>query len=620
MRNFGKLDLPDFAFWVGIVEAIGDVERAGRVKVRIFGYHTPDKSLLPTSELPYAVPINPVTSAGVNGIMESPNFVQGSTVVGAFMDGEEGQIPVIFGTIAGVPAERDFKDGQGFSDPDQQFPREGSGTAAKSNSEEGIIAGAVGAITDKVTDAVTGAISSLTGGLGDGKDANDADIGTGYAGVGEPDISRLARGEAGETHYSLVNRRAKIADINKDGVATAKAPFKDGSIAKATGAKADTESVPWKMPDARGKKQDETESPQTYHDPKSGAAPTGEETSLYPFNQVTETLAGIVKEYDNTPGNIRISEFHPANTWYEIHNDGSKTTYVSGSDNVVIEGDSNVFIQGNANVTVGGTMKQKVKGDYYLEVEGNMFQTIHGERRTSVGQGETPGNDIYAAKGSQHNEINGSQSNNIGGQQINIINGLPPGSETPITFAQVNTINNGAGWIVNKSESGKGIIFHTDGKMAITANEGRTDKVGAAYNLEVRDNFIMSQQKPTSKDGVDNIFKMNTAAPASFEHDDTHTTTVKGAIDLTGLSTQTENLTGAINTTGLDTQTVTITNQQTFAASNLDINNTVDITGDQTITGTSTAEVDHVSAGKSGAGHTHTIAGGSSAGATSAPD
>ena len=225
MRNFGKLDLPDFAFWVGIVEAIGDVERAGRVKVRIFGYHTADKSALPTSELPYAVPINPVTSAGVNGIMESPNFVQGSTVVGAFMDGDEGQVPVIFGTIAGVPAERDFKDGQGFSDPDQQFPREGSGTAAKSSSEEGIIAGAVGAITDTVTDAVTGAISSLTGGLGDGKDANDADVGTGYAGVGEPDISRLARGEAGETHYSLVNRRAKIAAINAEGVATAKAPF-----------------------------------------------------------------------------------------------------------------------------------------------------------------------------------------------------------------------------------------------------------------------------------------------------------------------------------------------------------------------------------------------------------
>ena len=86
------------------------------------------------------------------------------------------------------------------------------------------------------------------------------------------------------------------------------------------------------------------------------------------------------------------------------------------------------------------------------------------------------------------------------------------------------------------------------------------------------------------------------------------------------MSTQTENLTGAINTTGLDTQTVTMTNHQTFAASNLDINNTEDITGDQTITGTSTAEVDHVSAGKSGAGHTHTIAGGSSAGATSAPD
>ena len=596
-QNYGKLDMQQPAFWLGIVESIGDVNSAGRYKVRIFGYHTPDKSLLPTKDLPYAVPINPVTSASMNGIMESPNLVQGSTVFGCFLDGQSGQTPVILGSIAGEPAELDFKDGQGFSDPAKVYPRAASGTAAKANNEEGIIDGAISAVTDAVSGAIDDAVSSLTGGLLDGGGANDADVGTGYSGVGEPDISRLARGEAAETHYSLVNRRAKIADINADGVNTAKAPFVDKKDDDPFKASADYETKPWKLPDARGTKQDETESPQTYFDPKSGGSPSGSETSLYPFNQVTETISGIVKEYDNTPGNIRISEFHPANTWYEIHNDGSKTTYVSGTDNVVIEGASNVFIQGNANVTVGGTMKQKVIGDYYLEVEGSMFTTVHKERRTEVG-----GNDVHGIHGSQHNEITGSQSNNINGQQVNTINGIPPGTKTPVTFGQVNTINNGAGWIVNKADAGKGVSWIVEGNWSSKAGGGRTDEVGKAYKILARDNFIIQQAKPTSEDGVVNEFRITTAGPASFIHEDTHTTTVKKEIALTGDLTRVDIIKG----------------QDTLKIDNLDIMKhddsavDIDVTGNMNLTGTVDAEVE-VKAGDPEVtltGHVHPQTGG----------
>ena len=599
-QNYGKLDMQQPAFWIGIVEAIGDVNSAGRYKVRIFGYHTADKSKLPTKDLPYAVPINPVTSAAMNGIMETPNLVQGSTVFGCFLDGQTGQTPVILGSIAGEPAEQDFQDGQGFSDPAKVFPRSASGTAAKANNEEGIIDGAISAVTDAVSGAIDDAVSSLTGGLLDGGGANDADVGTGYSGVGEPDISRLARGEAAETHYSLVNRRAKIADINKEGVNTAKAPFhdeayKDKDPFKAGGA--DYETKPWKLPDARATKQDETESPQTYFDPKSGGSPSGSETSLYPFNQVTETISGIVKEYDNTPNNIRISEFHPANTWYEIHNDGSKTTYVSGTDNVVIEGASNVFIQGNANVTVGGTMKQKVKGDYYLEVEGSMYTSVHKERRTEVGL-----NDVHGIHGSQHNEITGSQSNNINGQQVNTINGIPPGTKTPVTFGQVNTVNNGAGWIVNKADAGKGVVFNVEGNFTTKVGGGRTDEVGKAYKILARDNFIIQQAKPTSEDGEVNEFRITTAGPASFIHEDTHTTTIKKEIALTGDLTRVDIIKG----------------QDTLKVDNLDIMKhddsavDIDVTGNMNLTGTVDAEVE-VKAGDPEVtltGHVHPQTGG----------
>ena len=581
MQNFGKLNMKQPAFWLGIVESIGDVNSAGRYKVRIFGYHTPDKSLLPTKDLPYAVPINPVTSAAMNGIMETPNLVQGSTVFGCFLDGQTGQTPVILGSIAGEPAEQDFQDGQGFSDPAKVYPRAASGTAAKANNEEGIIDGAIGAVTDAVSGAIDDAVSSLTGGLLDGGGANDADVGTGYSGVGEPDISRLARGQAAETHYSLVNRRAKIADINKEGVNTAKAPFHDEAYKGKdpfTASGADYETKPWKLPDARATKQDETESPQTYFDPKSGGSPSGSETSLYPFNQVTETISGIVKEYDNTPGNIRISEFHPANTWYEIHNDGSKTTYVSGTDNVVIEGASNVFIQGNANVTVGGTMKQKVKGDYYLEVEGSMYTSVHKERRTEVG-----GNDVEGiTSGSQHKQISGSQSHNIGGQLYNVIAGVPPGTKKPETFGVFFQVTNGIGMATEIGDANKGFTLSTGGGPFTIKSTGFNVESLNNIKLKARDNFQIMQNEPTSKDGEPNEFTVITRAPAKFTHDDTHTTTVKKEIALTGELTRVDIIKG----------------QDTLKIDNLDIMKhddsavDIDVTGNMNLTGTVDAAVE----------------------------
>ena len=614
MKNYGKLEMAKPAFWLGIVESHSDVNSAGRYKVRIFGYHTADKSKLPTKDLPYAVPINPVTSASMNGIMETPNLVQGSTVFGCFLDGEIGQTPVILGSIAGEPAEQDFQDGQGFSDPAKVFPRAASGTAAQSNNEEGIIDGAIGAVTD----AVSGAISSLTGGLLDGEDANDADVGTGFSGVGEPDISRLARGEAAETHYSLVNRRAKIAAINEFegtdgqmGVPTAKAPFTDKSaeaLLVACSTNGDTETKPWKLPDARATEQGETTSPKKYFDPKSGGSPTGEETSLYPFNQVTETLSGIVKEYDNTPGNIRISEFHPANTWYEIHNDGSKTTYVSGSDNVVIEGDSNVFIQGNANLTVGKNMKQKVKGDYYLEVEGNMYHTVHGERHVSIGQSKggkdektgepliPPGNDVYANKGSEHKEINGSQSHNIGGQLYNNVAGVPPGTKKPETYGVFFNCTNGMGISTAPGDANKGItITTTEGPFNIVSN-GFDLTSNRNVKLMARDNMIFNQQTAASKDGVANEFKLSSVAPATFEHSDTHTTTVDKAISLLGKETRVD----------------TIKGQDTLKVDNLDIMKHDDSAVQIDLTGTLDASVE-VKAGDPEVtltGHVHPQTGG----------
>lgn len=86
-----------FVWWVGVVEDNIDPLASGRARVRIFGWHTDNKSLLPTDDLPWAIPVHPVN----NSRTWAPLFPD-DWVVGFFMDGESAQFPVMFGVLPGI--------------------------------------------------------------------------------------------------------------------------------------------------------------------------------------------------------------------------------------------------------------------------------------------------------------------------------------------------------------------------------------------------------------------------------------------------------------------------------------------------------------------------------------
>lgn len=89
-------------FYTGVVENRSDPFRLGRCQVRIVGLHTHDKTQLPTSELPWALPVQPVTSAAMNGIGFTPvGPVEGTTVIIMFAD-ENQQQPIMLGTVGGI--------------------------------------------------------------------------------------------------------------------------------------------------------------------------------------------------------------------------------------------------------------------------------------------------------------------------------------------------------------------------------------------------------------------------------------------------------------------------------------------------------------------------------------
>ena len=101
-----------FIWFVGVVEDRADPERIGRVRVRCLGFHTEDKTSLPTEDLPWAHVMHPVTDPSMQGLGNTPSFlVEGSWVVGFFRDAQEKQQPVIIGSLPGTPS----------NDPDPRY-------------------------------------------------------------------------------------------------------------------------------------------------------------------------------------------------------------------------------------------------------------------------------------------------------------------------------------------------------------------------------------------------------------------------------------------------------------------------------------------------------------------
>ena len=107
-----------FNWWVGQVENDGgrywntelndgegdydysDFDWTNKVKVRIIGYHNPNRKELPTVDLPWAQVLMPAIFGMRSGIGSIQQLQLNSWVVGFFMDGASAQVPIVMGSIA----------------------------------------------------------------------------------------------------------------------------------------------------------------------------------------------------------------------------------------------------------------------------------------------------------------------------------------------------------------------------------------------------------------------------------------------------------------------------------------------------------------------------------------
>ena len=107
------LGMNGFVWWIGVVENNNDPVKIGRCQVRIFGWHTDDKNLIPTADLPWSHAVLPINNSKSFSV---PSM--GDWVTGYFFDGKSGQFPAYFGVLPGVISPTVNKNPtQGFTDP-----------------------------------------------------------------------------------------------------------------------------------------------------------------------------------------------------------------------------------------------------------------------------------------------------------------------------------------------------------------------------------------------------------------------------------------------------------------------------------------------------------------------
>jgi hypothetical protein len=148
-----------FRWFVGQVTKFKNTENGYKVKVRIIGHHPDAASIVKDEDLPWAhvlVPLNMGAGEGGTGVSFNPRGSE--TVIGFFADGEDGQQPIIIGSLfsgATIVHPNGWDEGTNGFNPFKAEPGSqpnGSNIIAETGKppgDSGTIPNADGTITDK---------------------------------------------------------------------------------------------------------------------------------------------------------------------------------------------------------------------------------------------------------------------------------------------------------------------------------------------------------------------------------------------------------------------------------------------------------------------------------------
>ena len=340
-----------FVWWYGVVEDRFDPLMLGRCKVRALGWHTDDKTLMPTSKLPWAFPLMPLTSGSQTGVGHSPTGpVEGTWIMGYFRDGESGQEPVMMGTLPGIP-ENVATRNKGFNDPrddeEKLDVRELDLTTGDSTGKPDL------KLSPKVP--IKPRMVSVTS----GGEAQPHDLGSPYTTdppqpwafiypqqlyLNEPTTSRYARGMGDSSTGIQPNKKVEDEIVRGFGILQIKEDirknFVDVDIANPAASAAEKIT-----------------------------SPSSSYAAVYPYNHVHESESGHLIEIDDTPEAERLHWYHRSGTFTEFHPRGTRVDNTTGHAYVTTMGSSYEVVKGKKTLNINRDLQVLTKQGYRFRTE-----------------------------------------------------------------------------------------------------------------------------------------------------------------------------------------------------------------------------------------------------------
>lgn len=323
-----------FVWWQGVVEDNNDPLRLGRVRVRVLGWHTDDKSEIPTDSLPWAAIMMPANSPSISGKGWSPTgLIHGTWVVGFFRDGLNAQEPIVLGTLGGINTVTvpvpEMKSNAPFANDQERRQTIARMVESRKAAVEQAIRDAKNDVGIKPYQMPKNPTIDPRRGFSDPNGVFPL-----ISRMGEADTNRLARGE--QLENTIVSKKR----ANLSYCTTALYGF-------------------W-------------------------VEPMTPYAAVYPHNKVFESEAGHVVEYDDTPGAERTHHYHCSGTFTEVHPKGSEVHKVVGNAWDITLNDKMILVKGNASFNTDKTLKIKMGKDLEIEVLGDVKMLVNGNMTTEV--------------------------------------------------------------------------------------------------------------------------------------------------------------------------------------------------------------------------------------------